>query len=361
LTFEGIKMKAKDKVIGLLEKNLLPFAPEDIRWVIEAYGLEAEDEEVLTQEVVAEGLKRTTSALHAFFESVGHPPLPKELAEVEETLRKGGTVRAWCLPNERTSLGRSSVTVEVEDQRESRKVSFPGFGVFGELYLRAFTGVVGIETSTGLEANSNGWAFFKAYSEETIEEALRTAISLRPVLSAMAIPDLEYALIDLRDMEEGGRWIEGSCTLIRDGQVWVLKRGSLVGDPDLDRALLRGELVTLSFPEDVEIAFKAKFFKDQLFLVQGYFRFGEEVARFGPEDEFSSYLIDVTPVMHALQWGLSRKFKRWEETGDGSFFEGLSSRTIVALKTFAELRDPFWLLAEGRFHTHVTTQLFLDL
>jgi hypothetical protein len=240
LTFEGIKMKAKDKVIGLLEKNLLPFAPEDIRWVIEAYGLEAEDEEVLTQEVVAEGLKRTTNALHAFFESVGHPPLPKELAEVEETLRKGGTVRAWCLPNERTSLGRSSVTVEVEDQRESKKVSFPGFGVFGELYLRAFMGVVDIETSMGLEVNSSGWAFFKAYSEETIEEALRTAISLRPVLSAMAIPDLEYALIDLRDMEEGGRWIEGSCTLIRDGRVWVLKRGSLVDDPDLDGALLRG-------------------------------------------------------------------------------------------------------------------------
>jgi len=353
-------MEAKDKVIGLLEKNLLPFAPEEVRWVIEAYGLEVEDEEVLAQEVVAEGLKRTVSALHAFLESVRRAPLPKEAAEVEETLRKGGTIRVWCIPDGENPLGRSFVTVEVEDQRKSRKVSFPGFGVFGELYLRAFMGVVDIETSMGLEVNSSGWAFFKAYSEDTIEEALRTVISLRPVLSAMGIPNLEYALIDLRDMEEGGRRIEGSCTLIRDGRVWVLKRGSLVGDPDLDGALLRGELVTLSFPEDVEIAFKAKFFKDQLSLVQGYFRFGEEVARFGPEDEFSSYLIDVTPVMHALQWGLSRKFKRWEETGDGSFFEGLSSRTIVALKTFAELRDPFWLLTEGRFHSHVTTQLFLD-
>lgn len=216
----------------------------------------------------------------------------------------------------------------------------------------------------GLKASSWGWsgeAFFITHKEVALEEALKTVISLRPVLLAMDLSDLEDGLAALRGMKNGERRIEEGYTLIRDGEVWFLKRGSFMGDPDLDRALLRGELVTLSFPEDVEIAFKAKFFKDQLSLVQGHFRFGEEVARFGPEDEFSSYLIDVTPVMHALQWGLSRKFKRWEETGDGSFFEGLSSRTIVALKTFAELRDPFWLLAEGKFHTHVTTRLFLDL
>ncbi len=354
-------MRAKDKVIGLLEKNLLPFVPEEVRWVIETYYLEVEDEETLAREVVAEGLERSVSALHAFLEGVRGARLPKEVAEIEERLREGGTVRAWCIPDGEASLGRALVRVEVEDEKGKQEVSFPDHGAFGELYLWTFMGFVDIETSMGLEASSGGWAFFKGYSEEALEETLRTAISLRPLLLTMGIPDLEEGLVDLRDMKEGERWVEGGYTLIRDGHVWLLKRGSLVGDPDLDYTLIRGEPVTLAFPGDVEITFKAEFFKDEMSLVQGSFRFGEETLRFVPKDEFFSYLIDTAPAMHALQRGLSRKFKRWEEAGDSSFFEGLSSRTIAALKTFAELRDPFWFLAEGKFHAHVTAQLFFDL
>jgi hypothetical protein len=354
-------MKVKDRVIRLLEKNLLPFTPEEVRWVIETYGLAVEDEKALAQEVMAEGLERSIGTLHAFFESVRKAPLPKEAVEVEEHLRKGGTVRVWYTPEGGASLGRVVVRVETGDEGSRlAEFSFPGSGVFGELYLRAFTGVVDIETSTGLEAGSGGWAFFKGFSEEALEETMRTIISLRPVFSAMGLLDLEEGFANLMGIGEGERRMKGDCILIRDGQVRVLKRGSLVGDSELDRALLKGEPITLLFPEDVETSFKAKFFKDRVFLAQGHFRFREEVVHFGSEDGFSGHLLSATPVMDALQSGLFWKFKRWGEAGDGSFFEGLSSKVIASLKAFAELRDPFWFLTERKFFTYATAKVFVD-
>ncbi len=362
-------MKVKDRVIQLLRKNDLFFTPEDVRWVIETYNLKVEDRDAFAHEVISEALERTVGTLYAFYESVKDALPPKEVAETEERLRKGETVRVWCFPEWRGSLRGSFISVEVGEGKDKLKFSFSSSRAFEQFQLGAFTGVVDIDASNAsmtLKASSWGWdgqAFFVTHKEEALKEALKTVISLRPVLSAMGLSDLEERFTALRDMESGERRIEGGYTLIRDGEVWFLKRGSFTGDPDLDRALLRGELITLTFPGDVEIAFKAEFsfVKRKMSLVQGYFRFGEEVIPFGPEDGFSSGLAGASAIEFALRWGLFQKFDRWERTGDGLFFEGLSPKTIAALRTLAELRDPFWFLAEGKFHAHVTAQLFFDL
>jgi len=365
-------VEAKDRVIRLLRKNNRFFTPEDVWWVIETYNLEVGEKEVFAHEVVAEGLECTTNALHAFFESVGDALPLKEVLETEERLRKGEEVRAWCFPEWKGPLRRTFVSVEAGGGKDKLRFSFSSSRAFEQFQLKAFTGVVNIDASNpsmDLKAGSWGWkgeAFFITHKEEALEEALKTVTSLRPVLPAMGLSDLEEGLTALRGVASGERRVEGGYTLIRDGEVWFLKRGSLTGDPDLDRALLREEPITLTFPGDVEIAFKAKFsfepghLQHKMSLVQGYLRFGEEVVRFGPEDKFFSFLAGASPLESALRWGLLRKFDLWEQTGDGSFFEGLSPKTIAALRALAELKDPFWFLAEGKFHICATTQLFAD-
>lgn len=365
-------MQVKERIAQLLRKNDLSFTSEDVQWVIEAYNLEVENKETFAHKVATEGVERTVSALQALFESVGDALPPKEALGTEERLRKGETVRVWCFPEWRSSLRRSFFSMEVGDGKGRLKFSFSSSRVFEQFQLEAFTGVLDIDASNasmGLKASSWGWsgeAFFITHKEVALEEALKTVISLRPVLLAMDLSDLEDGLAALRGMKNGERRIEEGYTLIRDGEVWFLKRGSFMGDPDLDRALLRGEPITLTFPGDVEISFRAKFsfkaphLQHKVSLVQGHFRFGEEVVPFGPEDGFSSGLAGADTIESALRWGLLRKFERWEQNGDGSFFEGLSPKTIAALRTFAELKDPFWFLAKGKFHAQATAQLFLD-
>ncbi len=369
-------MEVKGRVVELLRKNNLSFTPEDVRWVVETYDLEVEDKDAFAQEVVAEGLERTVGIIRTFFETVSDGPLPEEVEKIEERLRKLDIVRAQCFPDWfQNPSGGTRTSVEVGTGKNALSFSLYGSRVLGNLHLMAFTGTVNLDATDSpvrskvLQFNSWGWggfAFFVGNKEEALEEALKIAVSLRPVLSVMGLSDLEEKFTVLSGMKEGERWVEGDYTLIRDGGLWFLKRGSFMGDPDLDRALLRGEFITLTFPGDVEISFKAEFSFDaqrlhhKVNLVQGYFRFGEEIVPFGPEDGFSSGLAGVGTVEFALRWGLSRKFVDWERTGDRSFFEGLSPKTIAALRTFADLKDPFWSLTEGKFHAHATAQLFFD-
>jgi hypothetical protein len=372
-------MKAKDKVIKLLRKNDLFFVPEHVRWVIETYNLEAEDKETLIQEVLTEGLERTVNIVHTFFETVSDAPLPKEVEGIKGHLQRGETVSAWCFSDwSKNPLGGTQTYVDVGDGKNALKFSLCGSGVLKGLQLTAFTGVVNLYATDNdspvtrtkdLSLGSwcgDGQAFFMGNKEEALEKALEIAASLRPVLSVMGLSDLEEKFAVLGAMREGERRIEGDYTLIRDRQVWFLKRGSFMGDPDLDRALLEGEFITLTFPGNVEIAFKAEFSFDaqhlahKVSLTQGHFRFGEEIARFGPEDGFFSFLMGANNIEFALRYGLSRKFDRWERTGDGSFFEGLSPKAIASLKALAELKDPFWFLAKGEFYAHSTAQLFVD-
>jgi len=371
-----MKVKIKDRAVELLRKNNLSFTPEDVLWVIETYDLGVEDKKAFAQEVVAEGLQRTVNIVQTFFETVSDARLPKEAQKIEERLQKRDIVRAWCFPDwVRSSSGGTRTSVEVGSGKGVLRFSLYSSRVFENLQLKAVTGVVGLDAtdfpvrSKVLNFGSWGWdgqAFFVGNEEEALEKALKIAISLRPVLSVMGLSDLEEKFTLLGNMEGGERRVEGGYTLIREERIWFLKRGSFMGDPDLDRALLRGEPITLTFPGDVEISFKAEFSFKALYLhhkvslVQGYFRFGEEVVPFGPEDGFSSGLAGVGTIESALRWGLLRKFDRWEQNGGGSFFEGLSPKTIAALRAFTKLKDPFWFLAEGKFHAQATAQLFLD-
>jgi hypothetical protein len=80
------------EVIELLEEELLPFTPDNVRAVTEGRRLGAGDLEVLAQKVVAEGTRRSLEVLERFFEALEVRP---SLLPIEKHLLSGGKVYVW--------------------------------------------------------------------------------------------------------------------------------------------------------------------------------------------------------------------------------------------------------------------------
>jgi hypothetical protein len=144
-------------------------------------------------------------------------------------------------------------------------------------------------------------AFFMARRDgDALSETLALVRGLLPLFQALGLGDLEEALVALGDLEAGAK-AHGAHVLISDPErgVLALRRGSLFGDPELDKAFLMGEEVVLPYPEG-EVALLGRVSAaDGSLMVSGFrVRWGEEVF---PQD---GGLLPVEVEEHVLIFDL---------------------------------------------------------
>jgi hypothetical protein len=359
-------MKAEiEKIARTLEEEGRPFAPEEVKRVIDESGVEVKSSDLdeLVQGVLEEGLKRTLSVLDKAWELLGVPPHP----EAENLLREGGEIHVWYSKDDR---GKDhEVGVRLVDKTGTVVVDggfySPPMGFYSpeEFMLRFGRGLVVIETSSGVVVGRS-WAFFKGHDSEKLENAADTVYVLRPILTSMGISSMGNAFEELSYLGNGEVQVEGEYILARDEKFWLLRRGTIFGDPTLDRALVSGETVAFSFPEDVEVGFKVfldDFWvnADRLYIAYTRIRWGEEAVVIGGGRAPCRFL-DKGSLTKAIQSRLKQEIALFE-VGKSSALREASLEMITFLKALSDHEDPFKALAEGKFRPHITAQMFLDM
>jgi hypothetical protein len=155
-----------------------------------------------------------------------------------------------------------------------------------------------------------GRAYLRTFRPKEVEEALGRVKVLRPLFLALDLGDLEEALEALANLEEGEARTWGPYFLAREGDFRALRRGTLFGDPALDKAFLLGGEVTLSYPHGVTVALQASLWKHSVGLSGMRLGWGGEVVRVGYTLGSDWNALDRNPVTslvrRGLYWGLDR-------------------------------------------------------
>jgi hypothetical protein len=351
-------MDAARRVVHHLKEEAVPFAPAEVQKAVDVLGI-GEDLEALTRRVMAEGARETVGVLHWFFQALGTPH--PDLSKAEAHLREGGEVRA----RSRAREGRAVVDVEVLDAH-FRTVGFsrlplPDPKPFAGLNLYAGAGLVALYDSNDFGIMGDR-AFFKTRSTRRLTEALRTVKALKPFLTALGHDGLPKALESLKVLGRGKSQTEDSYVLARGEDFWVMRKGPIFGDPELDGALLREEEIGLSFPGDVEIAFKAYWFDIDMvvFLPYVHLRLGEE-GIYVEQSWTRRSVFRRDPVTSLIREVVLREFEILEAQGSNAILDHLSPKALAFLKAFAEHEEPFRALAEGRLHQRAIANLFAEL
>jgi len=205
----------------------------------------------------------------------------------------------------------------------------------------------------------NDQVFFKEEIGNDLEEALRTVKELRPFLLVLGIEGAEAAFRKLEGLKRGESYVEGFYILAKNDRFWLLKRGPILGDPTLDRAILAGEPVTLTFPGG-EISFKAWFSEDTVNLKQVSIRWAGETVYFDSGVHFYGYIFGKNPIVEAIKTGLDREFGRLEDGARSSLHES-SPEMLAFLRAFVSHENPLQALAGGEFRPYVVAEFFTDM
>jgi len=236
---EGNQKVAVQKIIEVLEARARPFFPEDIEGAIERCDLGVEESlEGLTREVMAEGVRRSVGALRKFSD-VFQVPLP--LLEVEKALRERGVVLL------ETTSGVKNPGLKVEFRRAYGKtigevvntlhLPLSDLELPSSMELCVWPGLSYLRLGHSLKA-VRGRAFFIGRSEEETEKTAQDIKALAPFLPAMDLGGLAEAFDALMELENNEAKVEGPHILARGVDSWALRRGPILGDPELDKALL---------------------------------------------------------------------------------------------------------------------------
>jgi hypothetical protein len=358
------------RIIEVLEAKARPFLPEEIEKAIEERDLRGEGSpNQLAQEVLAEGARRGVEVLKGFSDAF-QVPLP--LLEAEKVLREGGVV---LLERDGSRNKEPSLKVEfrkVDGSQLGRAIKTLHLPLHGpelprdtELYV--WPGLSYLRLGYSSLAAVRGRAFFMGLSEEEVEGTAEDVRALAPFLPVMDLDGLVEAFDSLMELKKDEAKVEGPHILARGERFWALRRGAILGDPEVDKALLAEREVSLSFPGDVEIVLRVKWtwewegvgFHDLRV------RWGEEVAHFGEgideEDQMLANPLDRNPLAEAVRNRLRREVDFFESEGWSPALDDLSPRTQAFVRVLAEQEDPLAFLAEGRLSPHVTAELFRDL
>jgi hypothetical protein len=328
----------KEEIVQRLEEDIIPFVPHGVVQVVQEYGLDG-DTEVLTKELLEEGVRRTAKTLEKLWEifGVSAPPEAEVYLKEDHYLRIYGDERGvWA-----QGKGRG-IKLPVSDLKPFERAP---------LIFHAYPGLVVIEDAWLIGAR--GRAYFRVDSTEdpeALEISLERAQYLRPFLPAIGLGDLENALRVLGELREGERRMEGPYVLVRGDDFWIFRRGPFFGDLALDGAILAGEEVTITFPGDVEISFMTSWGQppDPVLLFNVNIRWGEESLLFdGEELGFEGALLHKNPVLHALQEGLKAEFEFAESEEGSPYLEKASPKMRAFLQALAYHKDPFRALTEG--------------
>ncbi len=348
------------EVLRLLEEEMYAFWPEGIAWIKRDYGLKIDNFDVLAKQVMEEGVRQTMGAVEKLLDAleISLPP-----STLEEALRNRGGVHVFF---PRPSVGLQELSVEISDptsdKAEILRFPYRRPEVLEGLVFRGWAGAVNLFALYGVNWRK-GKAFVKAKSQEHLDKVLETARALEPFLSHVGLDGLPEALEGLGGLKKGEARAEGGYTLVRGEDFWALRRGAVFGDLNVDKALLLGDEVSFSFPEDTEIAFKAYWGLQEVVLPYLRFRLGEEVIELenSARTEFSASTLRSNPVVKAIRRGLKRQLRLFEADSPDRLLGEASPKMLAFLRAFAEHEDPFCALAEGKLRPYVLAEMFLGL
>jgi hypothetical protein len=131
--------------------------------------------------------------------------------------------------------------------KSGRGVTFESWGVtYTTYYMEPVVEVRNLY----LDAKDERTFFMARGESAALSETLALVRKLRPLFQALGLGDLEEVLVALEELEAEAK-AHGAYVLISDPEreVLALRRGSLFGDPRLDKAFLLGEEVVLPYPE----------------------------------------------------------------------------------------------------------------
>ena len=142
----------------------------------------------------------------------------------------------------------------LSDRLDLRRVPTAAF----DLHKEKFGGEISPEIFLG-----KGAVFLRAFSEESVREALKNIAHFRSLLGEVELSDLEVALKKLSGLKEGEARREGSYVLARGEDIRVLRRGGFFEDPLLEGALLLGKPVALPSADELQVRLKVDFYRDR--------------------------------------------------------------------------------------------------
>jgi hypothetical protein len=343
------------EIVQFLRDRQRPFTPNEVQKAILELDPEGKaDVETLTQEVTEEGLKWTMGVLAGLWEVLQVSPPP----EVEEDLRQEGKVQSTYMLSEEEGREKVHLWVLVSNPKSKPHNILDLSPPKLPLKYFAFEASMGfVQINTNYLDVTGDRAFFWGERGD-LEEALNEAKVLHPILSAMGLGDLESALEKLTGLEDGEVQAEGPYVLVRGGDIWALRRGTLLGDLHLDGTLLLGEEVTVSSGE-IEVVLKPKWLWGKLELEYVRFRFGEEEVFFENQGD-NALAEERDPIGWVIQERVKRELTKLAQMKETPLNES-SAKMVALLKVFAQGKEPFWELARGGLRALTTAELFLEM
>jgi hypothetical protein len=322
---EGGKMDDKErkaiaKLLDLLEEEPPPGgpAPRVVRELAQRFP--GTNLRRLAQRALEKARAQTMEAIEALREDLGlsssHSEWESFTQEIRQTLAVGGCVEVKCPFVEVGSAERRAVFWFCKKRTtESKLWEQRHFSLLAPLPSEDFevaaqAGRVEVWSADRLMARRER-AFLHANGLGGVKKALHEVQKLPSLFSALGLSDLEEALSALSELEEGEVKVVGPYTLTREGNVRILRRGSLFGDPDTDALFLRGKPVTLVFSSDLHITLKLRGlfgWKGRVSLEDLTIRWMGEVARFDGEEVWR-----YGTNKNLLQALVRETLKRWLE------------------------------------------------
>jgi hypothetical protein len=164
------------------------------------------------------------------------------------------------------------VKIRGKEKHEVEWLSFWGPGCERlrgvNLYARAGLVVLSFHTDSYVTGDlyiTKERAFGVFRHSEALEEVLERVRGLSPFLERLGVADLERVFAVLKELEKGETWAEGPYVLLREEGRWIVRRGPIFGNPELDKAVLAGRDITLRFGDE-EVAFRTVWTPSNMFL-----------------------------------------------------------------------------------------------
>jgi hypothetical protein len=330
---------ALERLLQALEKRGYRPTPTGVKAAIADLRLEVEgDPEALIALVLEKAWKETQVVLDGFWATMGilSPP-----SVVGKALREGDWMEASCSESPR---GQTELTLRLVGRETfvrlplSRPLPLEGFS------LEAKVGRVEVRVPPGLFARKER-AYLRTFRPKEVEEALGRVKVLRPLFLALGLGDLEGALEALVNLGDGEARMWGPYFLAREGDFRALRRGSLFGDPTLDKAFLLGGEVTLSYPYGVEITLRGSLWEHSVTLSKMELRWNGEAVRVGVTLGEDWNALDRNPIAPLIRGGLY-----WEREKPRT---PLSPKMEALVQELKESDDPLEALKTEAFFRRV--------
>jgi hypothetical protein len=204
--------------------------------------------------------------------------------------------------------------------------------------LHARPGLVSLDTASGLRI-VNRRVFLRTANRKPLEKTLEGAKALRPLLATMGLSDLEDAIEALLGLGEGEGRAEGGYVLARSGGFWALWRGTFLGDPNLDVALLAEREAVLPSVEGVALSFKVRFMCSKLYVDRLNIGWEGGSRHIKGSGMLSESLFAQRSVVRLLQKELGEVLKGSKKSAQGLPYEEFPPKVLDGLRAFIRHGD----------------------